>query len=107
MTKHTIAGIRWWSPTQLLINRPEDYLYAWQSGWDARFRCRRFTCVVPNHIRPGLALPFAATPPGRLGIFLEASSLPFPAPKMDPSTAFSGFVRTYISGFRLMHELLI
>lgn len=29
-TKHTTVGIRWWSPTQLLIYR------SWQSGRDAR-----------------------------------------------------------------------
>jgi hypothetical protein len=33
--KHTTAGIRWWSPTQLLICRSEAYV--WQSGRDAQF----------------------------------------------------------------------
>ena len=33
--KHTTAGIRWWSPTQLLISRSEAYV--WQSGRDAQF----------------------------------------------------------------------
>jgi hypothetical protein len=32
--KHTTAGIRWWSPTQLLICRSEAYV--WQSGRDAQ-----------------------------------------------------------------------
>ena len=31
---HTTAGIRWWSPTQLLIYRSEAYV--WQSGRDAQ-----------------------------------------------------------------------
>ena len=34
-TKHTTAGIRWWSPTQLLICRFEACV--WQSGRDAQF----------------------------------------------------------------------
>jgi hypothetical protein len=33
--KHTTVGIRWWSPTQLLIYRSRDYV--WQSGRDAQF----------------------------------------------------------------------
>jgi hypothetical protein len=33
--KHTTAGIRWWSPTQLLICRSEAY--GRQSGRDAQF----------------------------------------------------------------------
>jgi hypothetical protein len=33
--KHTTAGIRWWSPTQLLICRSKAYV--WQSGRDAQF----------------------------------------------------------------------
>ena len=33
--KHTTAGIRWWSPTQLLICRSEAYV--WQRGRDAQF----------------------------------------------------------------------
>ena len=33
--KHTTAGIRWWSPTQLLICRFEACV--WQSGRDAQF----------------------------------------------------------------------
>jgi hypothetical protein len=33
--KHTTAGIRWWSPTQLLICRSEAFV--WQSGRDAQF----------------------------------------------------------------------
>ena len=33
--KHTTVGIRWWSPTQLLIYRFEAYV--WQSGRDAQF----------------------------------------------------------------------
>jgi hypothetical protein len=33
--KHTTVGIRWWSPTQLLIYRSEAYV--WQSGRDAHF----------------------------------------------------------------------
>jgi hypothetical protein len=33
--KHTTSGIRWWSPTQLLICRSEAYV--WQSGRDAQF----------------------------------------------------------------------
>ena len=32
--KHTTAGIRWWSPTQLLISRSSAYV--WQSGRDAQ-----------------------------------------------------------------------
>jgi hypothetical protein len=32
--KHTTAGIRWWSPTQLLICRSEACV--WQSGRDAQ-----------------------------------------------------------------------
>ena len=32
--KHTTMGIRWWSPTQLLIHRSEAYV--WQSGRDAQ-----------------------------------------------------------------------
>ncbi|KUJ11904.1 hypothetical protein LY89DRAFT_215206, partial [Mollisia scopiformis] len=32
--KHTTAGIRWWSPTQLLICRSD--VYGWQSGRDAQ-----------------------------------------------------------------------
>jgi hypothetical protein len=35
LQKHTTAGIRWWSPTQLLISRSEAYV--WQSGRDAQF----------------------------------------------------------------------
>ncbi len=34
-TKHTTVGIRWWSPTQLLIHR--STVYVWQSGRDAQF----------------------------------------------------------------------
>ena len=34
-TKHTTVGIRWWSPTQLLIHRFGAYLR--QSGRDAKF----------------------------------------------------------------------
>jgi hypothetical protein len=33
--KHATAGIRWWSPTQLLICRSEACV--WQSGRDAQF----------------------------------------------------------------------
>ena len=33
--KHTTVGIRWWSPTQLLIYRFEAYV--WQSERDAQF----------------------------------------------------------------------
>ncbi|CCD53364.1 hypothetical protein BofuT4_P123830.1 [Botrytis cinerea T4] len=33
--KHTTVGIRWWSPTQLLIHRSEACV--WQSGRDAQF----------------------------------------------------------------------
>ena len=33
--KHTTVGIRWWSPTQLLIYRFEACV--WQSGRDAQF----------------------------------------------------------------------
>ena len=33
--KHTTVGIRWWSPTQLLIHRSEAWV--WQSGRDALF----------------------------------------------------------------------
>ncbi|PSS12390.1 hypothetical protein M430DRAFT_170303 [Amorphotheca resinae ATCC 22711] len=33
--EHTTVGIRWWSPTQLLIYRSEAYV--WQSGRDAQF----------------------------------------------------------------------
>ena len=33
--KHTAASIRWWSPTQLLIDRSEACL--WQSGRDAEY----------------------------------------------------------------------
>ena len=33
--KHTTVGIRWWSPTQLLVYRSEAYI--WQSGRDAQF----------------------------------------------------------------------
>ncbi|KAH8591751.1 hypothetical protein B0O99DRAFT_718684, partial [Bisporella sp. PMI_857] len=33
--KHTTVGIRWWSPTQLLVYRSEAYV--WQSGRDAQF----------------------------------------------------------------------
>ena len=33
--KHTTVGIRWWSPTQLLIYRSEACV--WQSGRDAQF----------------------------------------------------------------------
>ena len=33
--KHTAVGIRWWSPTQLLIYR--FIAYVWQSGRDAQF----------------------------------------------------------------------
>jgi hypothetical protein len=33
--KHTTVGIRWWSPTQLLIYRFQAYV--WQSGRDAQF----------------------------------------------------------------------
>ena len=49
-TKHTTAGIRWWSPTQLLICRSEAYV--WQSGRDAQFSsvCGRmwqqWLCIV-------------------------------------------------------------
>ena len=32
---HTTAGIRWWSPTQLLINRSQ--VCVWQSGRDAQY----------------------------------------------------------------------
>ena len=32
--KHTTIGIRWWSPTQLLIDRSTAYV--WQSGRDAQ-----------------------------------------------------------------------
>ena len=34
-TKHTTAGIRWSSPTQLLIRRSKAYV--WQSGRDAQY----------------------------------------------------------------------
>ena len=33
--KHTTVGIRWWSPTQLLVYRSEACV--WQSGRDAQF----------------------------------------------------------------------
>jgi hypothetical protein len=33
--KHTTVGIRWSSPTQLLIHRSKAYV--WQSGRDAQF----------------------------------------------------------------------
>ena len=33
--KHTTVGIRWWSPTQLLVYRSKAYV--WQSGRDAQF----------------------------------------------------------------------
>jgi len=33
--KHTTVSIRWWSPTQLLIDRSKACL--WQSGRDAEF----------------------------------------------------------------------
>ena len=33
--KHTTVGIRWSSPTQLLIHRSQAYV--WQSGRDAQF----------------------------------------------------------------------
>jgi hypothetical protein len=33
--KHTTAGIRWWSPTQLLICRSEAWI--WESGRDPSF----------------------------------------------------------------------
>ncbi len=33
--KHTTVGIRWWSPTQLLIYRFR--IYVWQSGRDAQY----------------------------------------------------------------------
>ena len=33
--KHTTAGIRWWSPTQLLISRSQACV--WQSGRDAQY----------------------------------------------------------------------
>jgi hypothetical protein len=36
--KHTTVGIRWWSPTQLLIHRSQAYV--WQSGRDAQFSLR-------------------------------------------------------------------
>jgi hypothetical protein len=35
MQNHTTAGIRWWSPTQLLICGSEACV--WQSGRDAQF----------------------------------------------------------------------
>ena len=35
MQKHTTVGIRWWSPTQLLVYRSEACV--WQSGRDAQF----------------------------------------------------------------------
>ena len=35
LKKHTTAGIRWWSPTQLLVCRSEACV--WQSGRDAQF----------------------------------------------------------------------
>ena len=44
---HTTAGILWWSPTQLLINRSEACV--WQSGRDAQFSSvygRMLKCVV-------------------------------------------------------------
>ena len=33
--EHTTVGIRWWSPTQLLVYRSEACV--WQSGRDAQF----------------------------------------------------------------------
>ena len=46
MQKHTAASIRWWSPTQLLIDRSEACL--WQSGRDADYSsvCGRMYRVV-------------------------------------------------------------
>ena len=35
MQQHTTAGIRWWSPTQLLISRFP--VCVWQSGRDAQY----------------------------------------------------------------------
>ena len=64
--KHTTVGIRWWSPTQLLIYRSEAYV--WQSGRDAHFssvygRMRRqfikiqlYTIICSLLILPGLSL---------------------------------------------------
>jgi hypothetical protein len=42
MKKHITAGIRWWSPTQLLICRSETYV--WQSGRDAQFPQSMVVC---------------------------------------------------------------
>ncbi|KAH9225033.1 hypothetical protein DL95DRAFT_282429, partial [Leptodontidium sp. 2 PMI_412] len=56
--KHTTAGIRWWSPTQLLICRSGAYV--WQSGRDAQVSpvcgrmCRFLSCsgiyASPNFV---------------------------------------------------------
>ena len=54
---HTTAGIRWWSPTQLLICRSEACV--WQSGRDAQFSSvygrmyQLFDCFNPyTHCMP-------------------------------------------------------
>jgi len=51
--KHTTAGIRWWSPTQLLICRSESY--GRQSGRDAQFSSvcgRMWKLLLWNDIYP-------------------------------------------------------
>ena len=53
--KHTTVGIRWWSPTQLLIHRSQACV--WQSGRDAQFSvsCHRFCCQDHHQNRPLLS----------------------------------------------------
>jgi hypothetical protein len=46
--KHTTAGIRWWSPTQLLICRSEAYV--WQSGRDAQLLLSLWSYVAASSL---------------------------------------------------------
>jgi hypothetical protein len=48
--KHTTVGIRWWSPTQLLIYRSEAYV--WQSGRDAQLVLSLWSYVRVNGLTP-------------------------------------------------------
>src|ERR1700709_2029931 len=67
--KHTTVGIRWWSPTQLLIYRSEAYV--WQSGRDLRALWSSPSPTSPPPIapprppppRPPMAPPGARAPP--------------------------------------------
>ncbi len=75
--KHTTEGIRWSSPTQLLVFRSPAYV--WQSGRDAQFSCTRI-CVRGTRSSP---IRFSRAS-RRLNLFLPLPS----ATELEPFRRF-------------------